>query len=313
MRKRMRVVWAAGGTLLLSVIASSNSELLAMHENTAKWAVPTGDYANIRYSSPIPIDSGNDGHVKAAWTHSNSMPYVREGVPMSVDEMVYVHAHMPLPNMVHTSWPYSAGKLLGKHGPTQHSSTVPVLSEETINRRMAYRDGRLLLRQAGAAVASLEPAAETVVVLRAVNDNSTVGPIFTSAPKATEMKEQQDAMKTLHGFLSRPTVAVFKELETLFRNAIEKLGNETLTKWEYQRDDSLFFDAIKVYFPHLLPDGFPRRSMYLSCFSDLYFFYRDMSCTSCVLDYYDCRSNGFGGALPESYVTLLGALRELNR
>ncbi|MEE8213285.1 MAG: PQQ-dependent dehydrogenase, methanol/ethanol family, partial [Alphaproteobacteria bacterium] len=48
--------------------AQANEELLVMQGNPAEWVMPTGDYANTRYSSLSQINKGNVGKLQTAWT-----------------------------------------------------------------------------------------------------------------------------------------------------------------------------------------------------------------------------------------------------
>ena len=55
--------FAAGG-------ASANDELIKMSQNPKDWVMPTGDYANTRYSKLNQINTTNVGKLQAATTFS---------------------------------------------------------------------------------------------------------------------------------------------------------------------------------------------------------------------------------------------------
>ena len=66
--------FAAGG-------ASANDELIKMAQNPKDWVMPTGDYANTRYSKLNQITAANAGKLQVAWTFSTgvlgTMPWPR--------------------------------------------------------------------------------------------------------------------------------------------------------------------------------------------------------------------------------------------
>ena len=82
---------AAG--LLLPVAASANESLLVMQENAADWVMPTGDYANTRYSKLAHINSDNVGDLQVDWTFSTGVLRGHEGGPLVIgDRLVAAQA-----------------------------------------------------------------------------------------------------------------------------------------------------------------------------------------------------------------------------
>src|SRR6201985_4026675 len=78
--------------------AAANDELNRMSQNPAEWAMPTGDYANTRYSKLKQINASNVGKLQVAWTFSTGVLRGHEGGPLIIGNMMYVHT--PFPNNV---------------------------------------------------------------------------------------------------------------------------------------------------------------------------------------------------------------------
>ena len=53
--------------------AAANDQLNRMSQNPAEWAMPTGDYANTRYSKLKQINAANVGKLQVAWTFSTEL------------------------------------------------------------------------------------------------------------------------------------------------------------------------------------------------------------------------------------------------
>ena len=65
-------VFAAG-------VAHANDELIKMSQNPKDWVMPTGDYANQRYSKLNQINASNVGKLQVAWTFSTGVLRGHEG------------------------------------------------------------------------------------------------------------------------------------------------------------------------------------------------------------------------------------------
>ena len=123
----------------------------------------------------------------------------------------------------------------------------------------------------------------------------------------------ETSKEKLQQFMKRPTVSAFKKLEESFEERIEALELQTLIGWEKPTKDNLFLDAMKVYFPHLLPEKFPGRTIYLSCFPKLYALTKKLTNKKNFKDYRACLEGQFGNDLPVNYRELLDALEKLGK
>ena len=81
----------------------ANDELIKMSQNPKDWVMPTGNYANQRYSPLKQITADNVGKLQVAWTFSTGVLRGHEGGPLVIGDMMYVHT--PFPNIVYRARP----------------------------------------------------------------------------------------------------------------------------------------------------------------------------------------------------------------
>ncbi len=77
----------------------------------SNWTMPTGDYANTRYSELAQINAANVHKLAPAWTFSTGVLRGHEGAPLVIGDVMYVHA--PFPNTVFALDLNNDGKILG--------------------------------------------------------------------------------------------------------------------------------------------------------------------------------------------------------
>src|ERR1700749_3894732 len=154
----MRKVLLATGLGAIAAIAAggaaANDELNRMSQNSAEWVMPTGDYAYTRYSTLKQINTGNVGKLQVAWTFSTGVLRGHEGAPLVIGDVMYVHA--PFPNTVFALDLNNYGKILWKYEPKQDPNVVPVMCCDTVNRGVAYGDGKIFLHQADTTLVALD-------------------------------------------------------------------------------------------------------------------------------------------------------------
>ena len=159
--------------------ASANDELLKLSQDAKNWALPTGDYANHRYSALKQINAGNVGKLQVAWTFSTGVLRGHEGAPLVIGNVMYVHG--PFPNPVYALDLSNDGKILWKYEPKQDPNVIPVMCCDTVNRGVSYADGKIFLHQADTTLVALD--AKTGQVAWSVkNGDPAKGETGTSAP-----------------------------------------------------------------------------------------------------------------------------------
>src|ERR1700732_3683309 len=159
--------------------ATANDELSKMSQDPKGWVMPAGDYANTRYSKLNQITAANVGKLQVAWTFSTGVLRGHEGGPLVIGDLMYVHA--PFPNTVYALNLKDENKIAWKYEPKQDPNVIPVMCCDTVNRGVAYVDGKIFLHQADTTLVALD--AKTGKVVWSVKDGDpTKGETGTSAP-----------------------------------------------------------------------------------------------------------------------------------
>ncbi|WP_315721370.1 MULTISPECIES: lanthanide-dependent methanol dehydrogenase XoxF5 [unclassified Bradyrhizobium] len=169
---------AAGG-------AWASEELVKMSANPKDWVMPAGDYANTRYSKLNQINAQNVGKLQVAWTFSTGVLRGHEGGPIIVGNMMYVHT--PFPNKVYAIDLANDNKIVWKYEPKQDPNVIPVMCCDTVNRGVAYGDGKIFLHQADDKLVAID-AKSGQQVWTAVNGDPSKGQTGTSAPLVVKDK-----------------------------------------------------------------------------------------------------------------------------
>jgi len=157
----------------------ANDELLKLQQDAKQWVMPTGNYANHRYSALKQITADNAGKLQPAWTFSTGVLRGHEGGPLVIGNMMYVHA--PFPNTVFALDLNADGKIVWKYEPKQDPSVIPVMCCDTVNRGPAYGDGKIFLHQADTTLVALD-AKTGKVVWSVKNGDAAKGETGTSSP-----------------------------------------------------------------------------------------------------------------------------------
>ncbi|SLN69512.1 lanthanide-dependent methanol dehydrogenase XoxF5 [Ruegeria meonggei] len=154
-------LWTSGIAIVLATAAYANDDLIAQMDNSKQWAIQTGDYKNQRYSELDQINADNVGDLQVAWTFSTGVLRGHEGSPLVIGDMMYVHT--PFPNIVYALDLANDGKIVWKYEPKQDPDVIPVMCCDTVNRGVAYADGKIFLHQADTKVVALDAKSGDVV------------------------------------------------------------------------------------------------------------------------------------------------------
>jgi len=148
---------ALASALLVTVMAApamANQDVIKNTADPKQWTLQTGDYTNNRYSKLDQINRDNVKTLKVAWTFSTGVLRGHEGSPLVVGSTMFVHT--PFPNNVFALDLDNEAKIIWKYEPKQDPSVIPVMCCDTVNRGVAYAEGKIFLHQADTAVVALD-------------------------------------------------------------------------------------------------------------------------------------------------------------
>ena len=154
MRKVLFAACLGASAAFAAGVANANDELIKMSQNPKDWVMPAGDYANTRYSKLNQITAANVGKLQVAWTFSTGVLRGHEGGPLIIGNMMYVHT--PFPNKVYALDLANENKIVWKYEPKQDPNVIPVMCCDTVNRGVAYGDGKIFLHQADTTLVALD-------------------------------------------------------------------------------------------------------------------------------------------------------------
>ena len=183
------VAWSAAlaaGTMLGGGAAlAQNVDLLNADKMVGQWVMPAGDYANHRYTPLKQINAENVSKLHPVWTFSTGVLRGHEGGPLIIGNTMYVHT--PFPNVVFALDLNENGRILWKYEPKQDPNVIPVMCCDTVNRGVAYGEGKIILHQADTTLVALD--AKTGKVVWSVKDGDPkIGETGTSAPLVVKDK-----------------------------------------------------------------------------------------------------------------------------
>ena len=144
-----------------AVGAWANDDLQKLASDPKNWAMPTGDYANQRYSQLDKINKDNVKNLQVKWSFSTGVLRGHEGGPLVIGDVMYIHT--PFPNIVYALDLKNDGKILWKYEPKQDPNVIPIMCCDTVNRGVAYGDGKIILNQADTMVTALDAKTGKVV------------------------------------------------------------------------------------------------------------------------------------------------------
>ncbi len=175
-------------TAALAGSALANEELMALAADAKNWAMPTGDYANTRYSKLKQINKDNVKDLQVKWTFSTGVLRGHEGGPLVIGDVMYVHT--PFPNIVYALDLKNEGRMLWKYEPKQDPNVIAIMCCDTVNRGVAYGDGKIILHQADTTVTALDAKTGKVVwqVQNGEKKDGSLSESGTSAPMVVKDK-----------------------------------------------------------------------------------------------------------------------------
>jgi lanthanide-dependent methanol dehydrogenase len=158
--------------------ATANDELANLSANPANWAMQAGNFANHRYSELNQINKNNVNKLKVAWMMSTGVLRGHEGSPLVIGDSMYVHTAFP--NKVFAV-DVATQKIKWKYEPKQDPAVIPQMCCDTVNRGVAFADGKVILQQADSMLVALS-ATTGKVVWSVKNGDPKLGAVNTNAP-----------------------------------------------------------------------------------------------------------------------------------
>ncbi|HWI25718.1 MAG TPA: methanol/ethanol family PQQ-dependent dehydrogenase [Stellaceae bacterium] len=165
--------------------APASEQLMQLEKDSNQWVMPAGDYANTRFSKLNQITAQNVQDLRPVWSFSTGVLRGHEGNPLVIGDVMYVHA--PFPNTVFALDLNNQGRILWKYEPRQDPTVIPVMCCDTVNRGVAYADGKIFLHQADNTLVALD-AKTGNEVWKAMVDDAKKGATGTSAPLVVKDK-----------------------------------------------------------------------------------------------------------------------------
>ncbi len=176
---------------LASTVAIANDKLIEMEGNAADWVMPTGNYANWRYSELDQINKDNVGQLQVAWSMSTGVLRGHEGSPLVIGDMMYFAT--PFPNNVFAVDLSNEGTIKWKYEPQQDPNVIGVMCCDTVYRGVSYAPATdstpalILLQQADTTLVALN-AEDGSVVWEVKNGDPSKGETATMAPMVVKDK-----------------------------------------------------------------------------------------------------------------------------
>jgi lanthanide-dependent methanol dehydrogenase len=222
------VVAAAAAAAAAAALA--DGDLDQAMSNPSNWASQAGDYANHRHSTLSQINEGNVGKLQLAWSLSSGVLRGHEGSPLVIGDTLYMHA--PFPNNVYAI-DLKDQTIKWKYEPRQDETVVPVMCCDTVNRGLAYGDGKIFLQQADTTLVALD-AQTGKVVWSVKNGNPKIGETNTNAPHVFKDKVLTGISGGEFGVRGRVTAYDIKT------------GNVLWRAWSNGPDEDMLIDPRKT-------------------------------------------------------------------
>jgi PQQ-dependent dehydrogenase (methanol/ethanol family) len=169
-------LWVAA--LAIPGTALANADVAKLIKDPKNWAMQAGNFENQRYSTLSQISKKNVKDLKVAWTFSTGVLRGHEGGPLVIGDTLFVHS--PFPNKVFAI-DLETQKIKWKYEPKQDPTVIPVMCCDTVNRGLAYAEGKVFLQQADTTLVALD-AKSGKVLWSVKNGNPKIGETNTQAP-----------------------------------------------------------------------------------------------------------------------------------
>lgn len=174
----LRPLIVACMSMAVAGTALANEELLKLQKDPNQWVMWGGNYYGQRYSELDQINNKNVQNLQVAWTFSTGVLRGHEGGPLILGDTMYIHT--PFPNKVFAI-NLNDKTLIWRYEPVQDPDVIPVMCCDTVNRGLAYADGKIFLQQADTTLVALDAKTGKEIWKQKVGDPKK-GETNTNAP-----------------------------------------------------------------------------------------------------------------------------------
>ncbi len=183
--KSLLLASSVAALLAAPAISTANSGVEKLTKDPANWATALGNYAGTRYSELDQITAKNVKNLQPAWSFSTGVLRGHEGGPLVIGDVIYIHT--PFPNTVY-ALDQATQSVIWEYTPTMDADvTIPVMCCDTVNRGLAYGDGKIFLQQSDTVLTALD--AKTGKRIWSVqNGDPKLGMTNTQAPLVVKDK-----------------------------------------------------------------------------------------------------------------------------
>src|SRR4030088_1524045 len=166
------------GLAALPGVALANPDVIKLTQDAKNWAMQAGNMQNHRYSSLKQISIENVKDLRVAWAFSTGVLRGHEGGPLVIGDTLYIHS--PFPNKVFAI-ALADQQIKWKYEPKQDPTVIPVMCCDTVNRGLAYADGKIFLQQPDTNLVALD-AKTGKELWKVKNGDPKKGETNTNAP-----------------------------------------------------------------------------------------------------------------------------------
>jgi PQQ-dependent dehydrogenase (methanol/ethanol family) len=163
---------------LASPVFAADADVAQLSKDPKNWAMQAGSLDNQRYSELKQITSKNAKNLQVAWTFSTGVLRGHEGGPLVIGDTMYLHS--PFPNKVFAI-SLEDQSIRWKYEPKQDPTVIPVMCCDTVNRGLAYSNGKIFLQQADTTLVALDAKTGAELWKTKVGDPK-IGETTTNAP-----------------------------------------------------------------------------------------------------------------------------------
>jgi PQQ-dependent dehydrogenase (methanol/ethanol family) len=166
--------------------AAASTAPTAVQAADKEWTMQNKNAASTRYSSVNEINTGNVKNLRVAWSFSTGVLRGHEGGPLVVGNTMYVHT--PFPNLVYAlDLTKEGAPIKWKYSPKQDANVIPIACCDTVNRGLAYADGKIFMNQLDTTTVALD-AATGKELWKVKQGDYKNGQTVTSAPMVIKDK-----------------------------------------------------------------------------------------------------------------------------